>query len=405
MIGIKDESDRNILGNTGFAARLGLFLWIVAVVFIGWKALFESGSHTVVNSYLLGGERWADREDLYSGPHGFIYMPLFAALFSPFTLLSELTVDLLWRSLLIGVYFYALFSLTRLLSEKNQQVQRFWQWFGLVSLVALPIAFSGLRNGQMNVLLSAVMILGTAWIIKERWNRLAIVMAFIIAMKPTFAVFFLLATALYRPLWWRIPPLVGLFLAIPFLIAGWQYGLKQYLNFIHMGESAMELGMESAVWATFFNIFPQLFGFFVSEPIQLAIKIPLALITLLFCYRMGKKSDPLSAAMIMLTMACCYHMLFNPRSVNTDYVIIGSVMAFWLASAACLWNEKLLVGMVTVNALLILLAYEISKLITPGHDSWMNPLATALFTLLVLWQLNKGKCFCTFRQLNSREYG
>ena len=393
MIGMKASGSSAYLKNTHFAARLGLFLWVVAIVFIGWKSLFEPGSHTVVNSYVLGGERWAERIDLYSGPHGFIYMPLFAALFSPLTVLSELTVDLMWRALLVGGYFYGLYSLTKVLTDRNQQGERFWQWFGLVSLIALPIAFSGLRNGQMNVLLSAVMVLSTAWIIEARWNRLALTMALIIALKPTFAVFFLLAGALYRPLWWRLPLLTVLFLMVPPGIAGWQYGFDQYLNFIHMGDSAMALGMEEAVWATFFNIFPQLFGFFVTEPVQLAVKIPLALLTLLFCYRIAKNSDAVSAAVIMMTMACCYHMLFNPRSVNTDYVIIGSVMAFWLAAAACLWKEKVLVSMIAANALLILLAYEVSKLITPGHDSWMNPLATALFTVLVLWQIRSGKRF------------
>ena len=379
--------------NTTFPARSGLFLWLVAVVFIGWKAGFEPGAHTVVDAYWLGGERWAERVDLYSGPHGFIYMPLFAALFAQLTTLSEFAVNLLWRALLTGLLFYGLHSLTRVLTARNQQPELLWQWFGLVSLVALPIAFSGLRNGQMNVWLSAVMVLGTAWIIEERWNRLAVVMAFIMALKPTFAVFFLLAGALYRPLWWRLPPLTGLFLLIPFAIAGWQYGSQQYLNFIHMSERAMDLGMAEAGWATFFNIFPQLFGFYIPEPAQLAVKIPLAAVTLFICYRVAQKSEPVTAALVMLTLACCYHMLFNPRSVNTDYVIIGSAMAFWVATAACLWKDKMLVWLVAVNALLILLAYELSKLITPEHSSWMNPLATTFFTLLVLWQISRGRRF------------
>ena len=381
--------------NTSFVARLGLFLWIVALVFIGWKVLFEPGNHTVVNHYLSGGERWVERIDLYTGPHGFIYMPLFASFFAMFTKLSIFWVDAFWRLILISLTFYGLFSLTRALCEKNKQSEHIWQWFGLVSLVALPIAFSGLRNGQMNVVLSAVMILVTARLIEERWKFAAVVLALVISLKPTFAVFFLLVAALYRPLWWRLPPLILLFLALPFAIAGLEYSVQQYLNFMKMSQEAMILGMEEPNWATFFNIAPQLFGFYVPDNIQVSIKIPLALLTLMLCYRTLRSTDPVTGAMTVLTLASGYHMLFNPRSVNTDYVIIGSVMAFWFAAATLLWKDKALAWMVGLNAFVILQAYELSKLVTPEHHSWVNPLAALAFTMLVLWQVRHGRRFVT----------
>ena len=372
------------------AAQLGLFLWLVAVAFIAWKIGFEPGKHTVVTSYLLGAERWLERADLYTGPHGFIYMPTFALLFSPLAKLPLVFTDLLWRAFLLVVYFYSLAQLLKAILKERQAL--FWQWFGLVSLVALPIAFSGLRNGQMNVLLSAVMILVTAWLVQAQWNYAALLMALVMSLKPTFAVFFLLVLALYKPLWWRVPPLLVGFLCLP-LVAGAEYGITQYINFYAMSHDAMELGMAEPDWATLFNIFPQVGGFFVPEFIQLGVKISLALGTLWYCYRQKQRYDSVSFAIIVLTLACCYHMLFNPRSVNTDYVILGTVMAFWFAAASLLWHDRWYAGLFGLNAVLILLAYELSKLITPDHHSWVNPLAALLFSLIVLWQIPKGRVF------------
>ncbi|OED44789.1 hypothetical protein ACH42_06665 [Endozoicomonas sp. (ex Bugula neritina AB1)] len=378
--------------NTTLAARLGLFLWVVMVLLIGREIAFEPTHRTVVDSYLLGANRWLDGISLYSGSHGFIYMPAFAVLFTPFTVLPDVVVALLWRICLVLTYFYALSQLVKILIKQSDQ---YWQWFGLVSLIALPIAFSGLRNGQMNVLLSAVMVIATAWLIQERWTASSVLLALIMSLKPTFAVYFLLAVALYKPLWWRVPPVLLAFLSIPLLVGGIDYGIQQYINFYHMGQEAMTLGIEEPNWATFFNIMPQLFNVYVPESVQLLIKLPLALLTFWYCYRCKRFSDPITTGMVMLTLACCYHMLFNPRSVNTDYVILGSVLAFWFAAANGLWHDRVLALLVGLNALMVLEAYELSKLITPEHHSWINPVATLLFTGLVFWQLNTGKRFKT----------
>lgn len=376
-----------------FPARIGLFLWLVALIFISWKALVEPGTNTVVYHYLAGGERWLAREDLYNGPHGFIYMPLFAWFFSCFAQLPALAVDIIWRLAQVGLLFYALYSIGRVICEENHQREKLWQWFGLMSLVAVPIAFSGLRNGQMNVILSAAMVLVTSQLIEQRWNLAALVLALVMSLKPTFAVFFLLAVALYRPLWWRVIPMMVVFLALPLLFGGMDYGIAQYHNFIDMGRSAMKLGMMEPNWATFFNIAPQVFDFYVPDSVQLAVKIPLASLTLWLCWVILRNSDKATGAVFMLSLACCYHMLFNPRSVNTDYIILGSAIAVWFACAICFWKEKTLAWLTGLNGLLILEAYEISLLITPDHHSWVNPVAALLFTIFVVWQFRQQRRF------------
>lgn len=147
----------NILKNTTTFEKLGLFLWLLAFVLIFAKVILEPGSHSVVDSYLLGGQRWADRITLYSGPGGFIYTPLFAVLFTPLLHIPEAMTDLIWRLFIIILYLYALTNLINMIN--NRSPGTLIKWLGMMSIIAVPIAFSGFRNGQMNVILTSVMVL------------------------------------------------------------------------------------------------------------------------------------------------------------------------------------------------------------------------------------------------------
>ena len=159
----------NILKNTTAFEKLGLFLWLLAFVLIFAKVVLEPGVHSVVDSYLLGGQRWADRVTLYSGPGGFIYTPLFALLFTPFLHISEAMTDLIWRLFIIILYLYALTCLINMVNHRSPGT--LGKWLGMMSVIAVPIAFSGFRNGQVNVILTSVMVLVICQIAEKRWNR------------------------------------------------------------------------------------------------------------------------------------------------------------------------------------------------------------------------------------------
>ena len=374
----------NILKNTTTFEKLGLFLWLLAFVLIFAKVILEPGSHSVVDSYLLGGQRWADRVTLYSGPGGFIYTPLFAVLFTPFLHISEAMTDLIWRLFIIILYLYALTCLINMVN--NRSPGTLGKWLGMMSIIAVPIAFSGFRNGQVNVILTSVMVLIICQIAEKRWNSAALLLALVMSLKPTFIVFFLLATTLFRPLWFRVPPLMLLFLSLPMLFGGWQYGWQQYINFVDMAQSAMHHGVHSQNFACLFNVF-QVFGLFISDHWQHLIKVILAGITWLLCWFAIRQFDIKTALVYLLTLASCYHLLFNPRSVNTDYIILGTVLALWFTCANHLWQNKHLALGIGLISLAVLEAFDLSRWLVPGSTSWVNPLMALTFTIMVVWQL------------------
>ena len=397
--------DRQLLNNNLLMAeaivkttrieQFGFFLWLLAFILIFIKVIFEPGSHSVVDSYLLGAERWSQQKALYSGPGGFIYTPLFAVLFTPFLYIPEALADFIWRMFIMCLYLYSLARLVLLVSD--QPPGQLKKWLGLMSIIAVPIAFSGFRNGQVNVILTAVMMLVTCQIAKKRWNQAAILLALVMSLKPTFIVFFLLASTLFRPFWWRVPLFLMLFLATPILAAAWvydwSYGWQQYLNFIDMARSAMIHGQDSPNFASLFNIPPQVMGLFIPHKLQTILKVILAVCTWLACVFALKRMDKTSALMYLLTLASCYHLLFNPRSVNTDYIILGTVLALWFTCAIHLWHNKALAWTFGLLALAVLEAFDLSRWLVPGSTSWVNPLAGFTFTIVVMVQLFNQRRF------------
>ena len=371
------------------AALFGLFLWGLALALVIAKVFLEPGEHTVVDSYLLGAERWLDRDKLYSGPGGFIYTPTFALLFVPFTCLPELITDLLWRLLLIGLYFWGSIRLIRHFYRYSNR--NLLNWMGFYSLIAVPIAFSGFRNGQMNVFLIAVMLLVVCQVIEKKWTSAALLLALTMSLKPTFIVFFLLVTSLFKPLWLRVPPLLLTLLLLPLIFGGVDYGIAQYNNFVEMADSAMDRGISTPTWASLFNIPKQLIDYSVPVSLQTVIKLLVALLTWSACAYAVVRHGTKNGMIYLLSLAVCYHLMFNPRSVNTDYILLGTMVAFWFTAAIHFWQDKRLAWQSGLIALGVLFAFDISRTLVPGTTSWVNPIMALLFSGLILWQLKNKR--------------
>ena len=202
-----------------------------------------------------------------------------------------------------------------------------------------------------------------------------------IIIKPTFIVFYLLAGALHRPMYWRLP--LGLLAAfvVPMFFAGSGYVIDQHLGFIQTLDAAVHLGVHKADWASFFGIFPQVSGVFVPEKIQMAVRLILAPVTLWLAWYAKKHYKPEMAAYYMYALPACYLMLFNPRNENNDYAVLSAAIGFWLAAASHRYNSGVLKGFSWFILLGIIGSYEISVRLTPGMDAWVSPVAGTLFTV------------------------
>ena len=160
-------------------------------------------------------------------------------------------------------------------------------------------------------------------------------------------------------------------------------------------ESAVYLGVSTPKWASLFNIPMQLFHISVDHSLQVIIKLLLALATWLACLYAHKKLDRLTAVIYLFSFSGTYHLLFNPRSVNTDYIILGTIMAVWFTAALYIWRDRCLAITVGLISMGVLFALDISRLLVPDSTSWVNPLMACIFAVVLVINLKNNRSFQT----------
>jgi hypothetical protein len=213
-----------VLSRSGFWIITARIVWLVALA--GLVVRFScGGSHRsyAFNDYMLAGSHWMRGEYLYANWRGFIYSPVTAAFFVPFSCLPPAVAYGLWllanaAALLGGLA--ALFVLFPGFSPKCA---------GIVYLLLLPLALGNLDVGQSNPLVVGLLMFAIVAVRAERWNIAALCVAI-----PTFfkiyplAVGMLICVIAPRRFVWRL--LVALlFLAVaPFLLQHWSYVSDQY---------------------------------------------------------------------------------------------------------------------------------------------------------------------------------
>ena len=177
------------------------------------------------NDYTLAGLHWMRGEYLYGSWRGFIYSPVTAAFFAPFSCLPPALAYSLWlfanaAALLGGLG--ALFN-TNLFPDFRQK------GVGIVYLLLLPLGLGNLDVGQANPLVVGLLMFAIAAVRVKRWNIAALCVAI-----PTFLKIYPLAVGMLicviapRRFVWRLLLALLLLAVAPFLFQHWSYVSDQY---------------------------------------------------------------------------------------------------------------------------------------------------------------------------------
>ena len=164
-------------------------------------------------------------EYLYGNWRGFIYSPVTAAFFAPFSCLPPALAYSLWlfanaAALLGGLA--ALFN-TNLFPGFSQKGA------GIVYLLLLPLGLGNLDVGQANPLVVGLLMFAIAAVRVKRWNIAALCVAI-----PTFLKIYPLAVGMLicviapRRFVWRLLLALLLLAVAPFLFQHWSYVSDQY---------------------------------------------------------------------------------------------------------------------------------------------------------------------------------
>lgn len=360
-------------------------LWLLFIVLVAAKRGFDPADHSNVFWIYRGGAmHWLQAIPLYDGSgHGFIYLPQSAALFTPFALLPETLSGVLWRLVNTGTFAFGVFGLSRLAIHRHHQ-----QLFLPVTIVAILMSVSAAKLGQMTLILTGMIMLAVVDLSAKSWWRAAgwIVASF--AFKPVSIVMMLLVSVLYPRTIVPFIAFLGLLVLIPFVMQDPDYVWEQYRASVTMLQQVATKGESYA--DPFAQIFWMMRGFGVTTPesVQFVMRVSFAGLTLALCWWLRDRQHPHTFCIYLFTFSTCYLLLFNPRTENNTYAMIGPAIGIFTAwsfhGARSVWRYGYL-GIITAY----MLSYRTGKWLTGAPTMWMKPLLCIVFLMFVLAQLRE----------------
>lgn len=371
--------------NQYFNVRNTWSLWVFYFFLILTAMIIQDFSRTVTPHYIDAALHWFQGQDLYDHTGtGFIYLPQAAILYTPFAWLPFTVSETLWRILSIGMLAWSVLSLASLEKQNSGN-----QFFSIITLVLLPIAFSSTRNGQMNLIVTALMIFTMTSLANSRDWRAAFCLVLGLALKPTMIVLVLLIGGSYKSMWWKIALGMTVMLLFPFFTQTPEYVIAQYWECIQMFKDSYTLGANLVSWSQLFGLLGTS-GIVIPEATQTVLRIIAALLTLGLALKAKNKLNPAETAIVIFTLAACYLMLFNPRTENNDYMILAPAIGLYLGRAI-VERSWACVTMLSLIAIGLMKSHTFAHWLAPHaqNTNWLSPLLVVFFTGFVLTKLLK----------------
>lgn len=367
----------------GRAAWLALGAWVAFAVVMGGivaRSVARDPTDQVSNHvYEQASRAWAHRESLYQpfNDRGFLYLPQAALLYAPFAEgdpvlrhVAVRTVFALW--MLVGVV-----ALARVGDPRRRGTR-----FLLLSLTALPLCVQSMRQGQINLPMTGALLLATAALATGRLGAAAAALALALGWKPLAIVLLLLAAACAP---WRLGGRLALALgvlgALPFLTAPPAYVAGQYVEF---GQKLVHAGAPPTMYYDLRGLLDTGFGVVLPAPVLTALRAAAGLAVLALALWTRRRRGPEASAPALYALAACYLMLFNPKTEDPTYVVLGPAVGLALVAAWEAGRPRLEQALLAAFPLPIALAYE---LFGGRRVYWFRPALAAAFTAYVVWRV------------------
>ncbi len=364
--------------------RWPIVIWIAIwlVIWVAISALVSKGDdRTVTTAYRSAALNWVDGDDMYAKAnklgHGFLYLPHAAIVYVPFAVSPEPWGDILWRGLALFTFALGVVRLTKLLESESVVV------LGTVATVATIMSISCLRIGQSTLPMAGLMMLSVEAMHRRSWSSSTMWLILAVILKPLAIVLVLLAGVLQPHM--RLRLLLGLAIAIPlpFAFQGWSYVAWQFQECGKMLLFAAELGNQTW-WAQLFGML-KVFGFEVPGLLQTVTRVLAAFLTLALCWNGFVKLPSKRAHLWLYSYSVVFLMLFNPRTENSTYCLLGPVLGCFLAEEFLNKRAYYAAGLI-VLVVCVTGSYEIGKFFTPANAKpvWLAPLACLIFSVYLL---------------------
>jgi hypothetical protein len=349
--------------------QLALVVWVAIIAGVAGRVAFGPlRSQTVVPIYLNAAERWTRGEDVYAVQPPldiYRYPPPVTPLFVPLTWVPERVAGLAWRAigvavLLTGLGVWVRHGLSRPLTGGQRGAV-----FALAALPTLP----SLNNGQVNVLLAGLLLLGATAAARSRGVRAGLWLA-VAAVVKVYPVAAALLIALGRPRRIVAAVLIGcaVLAAVPFLFHNPEPVADEYRTFVRLMRSDDRTQGDPKRWPRDALLLLRVWA--AAPPVeayralQLAVAAGMAGLVLSVTRR---TRDPRVLAPLGMHLGCVWMTVFGPATETHTYTLLGPTAA---ATVVLAWPGRWRFGLALA-----------------GYGLLVSPTIRDMFPNGVAWQL------------------
>ena len=141
-------------------------IWII---FSAAILIFVAQHRTVSINYWMAARHWLTQSPLYHNGVGFIYLPQSAIIYSLLTFFPFVLSEKIWRMISVAIFIWGFFRYLDLCAELLNAQKYAKSLFLWLSILAIPLCFDSIRNGQMHLMMTGLMMLATSAIHQKKW--------------------------------------------------------------------------------------------------------------------------------------------------------------------------------------------------------------------------------------------
>jgi hypothetical protein len=341
--------------NRNWLNLIVIALWAAVLLGICLRIALVSRDHDVFATYVDAGRKWTQSQPLYTSARGFVYSPLIAAFFGPFSWLPQGMGGVLLRLLNAAVFVGAISWWLR--TGLHNRIPRSSYW--LVFLLILPLSLGNFNNGQVNPLLIGLLMMAILAAHGERWTLAAVCLGIAAYLKIyPLSVAMLLVIIYPRQLGWRLALTLILMGALSFVLQQPGYVFEQYQRWFSTRATdnrRMNIDIAPRDFVMVLNALHISLSARAVLVLQLLAGAAAAAVCIVGRLR-NWSEDRLLAC--VLALGTCWMLLFGPSTEDATYVMIAPALvlamvqafhqntSYWMRSLVCISFAVVLFGLI-----------------------------------------------------------
>jgi hypothetical protein len=306
------------------------FVWVILVAGLAVFGYLYPWSHTVYPIYAQAGRNWWIGRDLYAAEDTayFRYSPLFAIAMTPLAQLPDTWSNGLWRIVNGLVYVWGLWSWARRVRVPDLSANQ----RAAVLLLVLPVSAASMYNGQANLLMLGILLLGLRAAADGHWNRAALWLAGATLIKG-YPLALALLVAVYVPR--RFAPRYAVALTVglllPFAAQDPAVVCRQYASwFGHLRDSTIIMRERLRSIDHLLAIY----GYPLSPAAFLRLQLTAGVAVLGLCLLWNRRPTDLRQPLgTIFQLFAVWVVLFGPATEACTYAMIAPALAYELTEA------------------------------------------------------------------------